>query len=209
MDGDVRAASLTLRLLGDGGRDGPGLAELVEGQIAVDQAVRLLSLSDGEALSFLPAGAPSATPGRVLRGSGVGQAFQALREGYELVIVDCPTLLAVADVPSLSTLADGLLLVVRRGTAFDQLDEVRRRLELLPAPLVGYVFTRTHDGGATPYGPDPTPRRRTGGRRRGASSSTLSAAPAVGEARTNGDGRAEHTPLTPPLSQSEQGAEPR
>jgi Mrp family chromosome partitioning ATPase len=99
----------------------------------------------------------------------MGAAVRLLRESYDLVVIDCPALLPVADVASLSAHADGILLTVRRGTPLALLDEVRSRLELVPAPLVGYVFTRVADPGRYgSEGPSTNGSRRTRARRRSA-----------------------------------------
>ena len=145
VDADVRATGLTARLLGPDASGHVGFTDLAAGTARTDDAVRLVALADDVALPFLPGGTVRGNVGSLFRTAGMGAAVRLLRESYDLVVVDCPALLPVADVASLSAHADGLLLVVRRGTPLTLLDEVRSRLELVPAPLVGYVFTRVTD----------------------------------------------------------------
>lgn len=153
VDADVRAVGLTARLLGaEQGEAHVGLTDLAAGTARADDAVRLVALADDVALPFLPGGTVRANVGSLFRTAGMGAAVRLLRESYDLVVVDCPALLPVADVASLSAHADGILLTITRGTPLVLLEEVRSRLELVPAPLVGYVFTRVGDSAA--YGPD-------------------------------------------------------
>jgi Mrp family chromosome partitioning ATPase len=169
VDADVRAVGLTARVLGPGGEHHAGLTDLAAGSARPEEAVRLVALAQDVALPFLPGGTVRGNVGSLFRTAGMGAAVRLLRESYDLVIVDCPALLPVADVASLSAHADGILLTIRRGTPLSFLDEVRSRLELVPAPLVGYVFTRVEQG--VPYGPGPSDEmggRRGWGRRRAA-----------------------------------------
>ena len=78
-------------------------------------------------------------------------AIQDLRDSFDLVIIDCGALLAVADVASMAMRADGLLLVVSRGTPIALLERIRQRLDLVTAPLVGYVFTWADRKDSEPY----------------------------------------------------------
>lgn len=169
VDADVRAVGLTARILGqEQGEYHVGLTDLAAGTARPEEAVRLVALAQDVALPFLPGGTVRGNVGSLFRTAGMGAAVRLLRESYDLVVVDCPALLPVADVASLSAHADGILLTIRRGTPLAYLDDVRSRLELVPAPLVGYVFTRVEAG--APYGPGPSDDagRRGWGRRRAA-----------------------------------------
>lgn len=186
VDADVRAVGLTAQLLGpEQGDRHVGLTDLAAGTARTEDAVRLVALAEGVALPFLPGGTVRGNVGSLFRTAGMGAAVRLLRESYDLVVVDCPALLPVADVASLSAHADGILLTVSRGTPLALLDEVRSRLELVPAPLVGYVFTKVGD--LSDYGPEASTSaggRRPRGRRRPANGH----GPSIS---TNGNGSAE------------------
>jgi Mrp family chromosome partitioning ATPase len=66
----------------------------------------------------------------------------ALRERADVVLVDAPAALHVGDVVSLSSLADGIL-VVARPTALRRqtLAELKRLLSLVRTPALGFVAT--------------------------------------------------------------------
>jgi Mrp family chromosome partitioning ATPase len=168
VDADVRALGLTGRILGpEQAERHVGLTDLASGTARTEEAVRLVALAEDVTLPFLPGGTVRHNLGSLFRTAGMGAAVRLLRESYDLVVVDCPALLPVADVASLSAHADGILLTIKRSTPIDLLEEVRSRLELVPAPLVGYVFTRAGD--PLTYGPKASAglgARRSRGRRR-------------------------------------------
>ncbi len=142
VDADVRSRGLSRRLMGTSGDSAAGLTDLAEGSTPQSDIVHSVALGGGPALPFVPAGRGTGSLASVFRSSGMANAVARLRDTYDLVIVDCPALLGVADVASLAAQADGLVVVVSRGTPLKSLEAVAQRLELLPAPLVGYVFTR-------------------------------------------------------------------
>jgi Mrp family chromosome partitioning ATPase len=143
VDGDARSHGLTRRLLGPDSDGSPGLTEVANGSAGADQLLRRLALADDVMLPFLPAGGDVATLASLFRTQGMADAIAQLRKSYDLVVIDCSAMLAVADVASLAAHADGIVLVVSRGTPLKALEAVAQRLELVPAPLVGYVFTRS------------------------------------------------------------------
>ena len=52
------------------------------------------------------------------------------------------TLLAVAETVDLAVMADGVILVIRPGTPFAELEAARDQLKLSGAKLLGYVYNR-------------------------------------------------------------------
>ncbi len=140
VDADARASTLTRRMLGAAERRPIGLTDLAEGTTELEEAYRLLPLDDGVLLPFVAAGSHDGKGG-LFRTPGMAQTLQRMRETYDLIVVDTAALLAVADVASLAVNADGIVVVVSRGTALHALESVRQRLDLVGAPLVGYVFT--------------------------------------------------------------------
>lgn len=203
VDADARAFGLTRRLLGESTPRVQGLTDLADNGAGQADVGRLLALSEEVTLPFVPAGSHQADVGSLFRTKGMANAVQGLREAYDLVVVDCPSLLSVADVASLAVQADGIIVVVSRGTPIDTLEAVRQRLDLVPAPLIGYVFT--HDrGGAKPYlaaPPMPSHLGRSAGGRPFRRRQPKSPAPPTNGGRrhkpidltTEGNGRAGHT----------------
>jgi polysaccharide biosynthesis transport protein len=101
-------ASRTFRLAGH-----EGLAELVDGSKQFAEVVAAAGANPN--FHFLAAG----TPGKVLAArSGLDSSsglFRRLREEYDLVVIDSPPVLAVADAMAMSAQADATLFAVRWG----------------------------------------------------------------------------------------------
>lgn len=111
----------------------PGLFDCLEDDQPIWSACRGTFL---ENLHLLPAGGPTATPGRWLRSSRLAAAVDALQRSYDVVILDAPALLVNSDALYVTDLADGVLFVVRVGMtpaslanqAIAQLDDTREKL---------------------------------------------------------------------------------
>jgi len=108
VDADMRRSKLPETL---GIARTPGLAEVLEGRVAVEQAVvRLEPFSD---LFFLPCGEPSSSPTELLD-SGRWRALAAmLKREFDFVLIDAPPAGMVADYDLLEHVADGVILVLR------------------------------------------------------------------------------------------------
>ncbi len=108
VDADMRRSKLAETL---GLAHAPGLAEVLEGRVAVDQAVvRLEPFSN---LFFLACGEPSSSPTELLD-SGRWRALAAmLKREFDFVLIDAPPAGMVADYDLVEHVADGVILVLR------------------------------------------------------------------------------------------------
>jgi capsular exopolysaccharide synthesis family protein len=68
-----------------------------------------------ENLHVVPAGAPASVPGRPLRSSRMAAVVDAMRQSYDVVILDLPAIMTNSDAVLLTDLADGVICVVRAG----------------------------------------------------------------------------------------------
>jgi succinoglycan biosynthesis transport protein ExoP len=135
VEADLRRPTLAAALGLGAGR---GLAEVLTGQVEVGAAVRPGVV---EGLSVLPAGTVPGNPAELLGSARMVDAMAALRNGYDKVLLDVPPLLPVTDAVVCSTLADGVLLVVRWGrTHRNQVSAAVAMLEQVRAPLLGSVL---------------------------------------------------------------------
>jgi Mrp family chromosome partitioning ATPase len=108
----------------------PGLADCLMEDLPVQIAVRPTMLPN---LHLVPAGGPASKAGRLLRSHRMAVALQALRESYDLVILDVPAVLVNSDALYMVDLSDSVLFVVRAGLtpspvvrrAISQLDDTR------------------------------------------------------------------------------------
>ena len=110
----------------------PGLVDCILGDQPMELAFRPSFLDN---LHLIPVGGPVRGPGRALRSSRMAALVDALRQSYDLVVLDAPALLVNSDSVMLSDLADGAILVVRAGVtpqqsvnkAIEQIDESKLR----------------------------------------------------------------------------------
>jgi capsular exopolysaccharide synthesis family protein len=89
---------------------GPGLGDFLAGRAAIDQVVRI----DGASGAHYITVGDIATNGSDLLGStALRNLIMALRESYELVVIDSPPVLAVSDALVLQRLVDETVFIVR------------------------------------------------------------------------------------------------
>lgn len=92
--------------------ESPGLAEVLTDDVWIGSAVRHL---EAGGIDLLPAGGQPDAASRLLRSSAMKGLLAAMRESYQVVVLDLPPALSSSDIVPLSGLADTLLLVVRAG----------------------------------------------------------------------------------------------
>jgi succinoglycan biosynthesis transport protein ExoP len=99
------------------------------------------------ALSFCPAPPEgSCRPLDVLGARSVRGFFRALREDFDLVIVDTPPLASYVDATALVPYADGVLIVVKSQTEQADVVELLDQLQVGPETGVGIVLNMTKAG---------------------------------------------------------------
>jgi hypothetical protein len=116
----------------------------------VADCLRTIPVSEHLDLPVMPAGGRLEESTSFFRGIGFRKAMGEVRRRADMVVVDSPPLLAVADSSVMAGHVDGLVLVVNRGTPLEQLAQVRQRLDFVSTPLLGYIFNRS-DSSMTPY----------------------------------------------------------
>jgi Mrp family chromosome partitioning ATPase len=139
IDADLRIRGLTAFLRAD---RTDGLLDLADPlrSSREDSLVISYQLDRQRRLDVLTAGRPSGPDRDHLSESWFGPAFERAIEGYDLVIVDSPPLLAVADTATIAGYTDAIVLVVREGADLDELERVRQRLQFVRRRLVGYIY---------------------------------------------------------------------
>ena len=114
------------------------LSDLLLGKIGMDAAVSMPGL---ENLSILTCGMVPPNPVELLDSAETRALFAQLREAYDVVIVDSPPILPVADAAVVSPLVDGAILVYRAGSApRTVLNRAKMELESVGTPLFGVVL---------------------------------------------------------------------
>lgn len=135
VDCDLRCPRLHLLL---GGTRSPGLAQVLAHTASATDATRATPIPG---LSFLPCGSVPANPSDLLRGGRLRELLASLADGYDMVILDTPPVLPVADALILAALSDGVVMVVRAGKTTRTLtQEACARLGAVGANVVGTVL---------------------------------------------------------------------
>lgn len=124
---------------------GVGLTTVLVGKADLDEAVQeYLPVPN---LAVLTSGAVPPNPSELLQSRAMADLLERVRREYDLVIVDAPPVLPVADAALLARQADGTLVLVRQGrTRRDHLERTMDRLEVVNGRTVGVVVTMVRDG---------------------------------------------------------------
>ena len=119
---------------------GPGLSDALLGEDA-RELIHRVDLDDDRMLDVLTAGTPVANPSEVLGGGQMRSLVSELAEQYDFVIFDAAPVLPVADSVALSSIIDGVMVVVRANEVpRANVVETLQRLERVAAPVLGIVF---------------------------------------------------------------------
>ena len=93
-------------------------------------------------LTVLPAGAHPDNPAELLESSAMKRVLSTLKAQFDVVIIDAPPVLPVADPGILAAQADGVLLIVRAGkTQRNTVTQAQELLKQMKATLLGCVLT--------------------------------------------------------------------
>ena len=134
VDGDLRRPSLhsVFQI--------PGAPGLSEGLISIEETtLPLHRLSDR--LAVLPAGRPTSDPIGALTADRMHRLIQEAREVFDWVIIDTPPIGLLTDAALLSSMADGVVLVVKAGST--PYDLVNRAVDAIGRErLMGVVLNR-------------------------------------------------------------------
>lgn len=114
-----------------------GLTTALVGKTEIHDAIQV---HEASGLHVLASGAKPPNPTEILQSKITQDLIKRLRSSYDMVIIDAPPLLPVADASVLAKLADGVIVVVRHGrTTKDQVNEAINRLGQVGGRLYGVV----------------------------------------------------------------------
>ncbi|MCU1606974.1 MAG: capsular exopolysaccharide family, partial [Modestobacter sp.] len=163
IEADVRRPRATRYL---GAISGAGLTNVLAGTVEFDDVVQ--PIGDG-GLDLLAAGPKPPNPSELLGSEAMTALLGRLTDEYDLVVVDAPPLLPVADAVGLASLCDGVVLCVRWGvTGRDRLERAREMLDRGNAHTLGSVltFVPRRAAGTYQYSYSDSPEDGRGGRLR-------------------------------------------
>ncbi|WP_175883183.1 polysaccharide biosynthesis tyrosine autokinase [Burkholderia sp. BCC0044] len=135
IDADLRKGSLHDRFRYS---RAPGLSDVVAGTHALDEAIKR-GITPG--LDFIAMGNVVSDPGELLLQPALARLIEQVASRYDMVVLDGPPLLPVADALVLGRLAGTVFLVARSGvTTLTELDESARRLEHAHIDVRGVIL---------------------------------------------------------------------
>ncbi|WP_174906643.1 polysaccharide biosynthesis tyrosine autokinase [Burkholderia diffusa] len=135
IDADLRKGSLHERFRYS---RAPGLSDVVAGTHSLDEAIKR-GVVPG--LDFIAMGSVVPDPGELLLQPALAELIEQLASRYDMVVIDGPPLLPVADALVLGRLAGTVFLVARSGvTTIAELDESARRLEHAHIDVRGVIL---------------------------------------------------------------------
>ncbi|KAE8758357.1 MULTISPECIES: polysaccharide biosynthesis tyrosine autokinase [Paraburkholderia] len=148
IDADLRRGRLAQYL---GRSPNGGLTELLTGQVDLEVAARATGV-DG--LHFIAAGAYPPNPSEILTSSRFGEILARFEQEFDLVIVDTPPLLAVADAAVIAHIAGSTVLVMRSGAhteghVADALKKLRRARARVVGGVMNAVPLKSHNKNGT------------------------------------------------------------
>lgn len=112
-----------------------GFYELLQGALTLDQAIRRTPV---EHLDVLATGAAPTLQSDFLNVDRMRAVLDAVKRNYDYVLIDAPAVLAANQPSVMGTVADGIVLVVRRGTTPRQyVEEAYAMLENLGGNVLG------------------------------------------------------------------------
>ena len=137
IDVDLRRPSLHKRMGYDNAR---GLSTLLTSSDPIDTVTHD---SNQPGLTYVPSGPIPPSPTEIISSRRMQEVIDEFAAAYDVVILDSPPILGLADAPTISALVDGVVFVIeadraRRGT----LKTSMRRLRSMRPNILGAVLTK-------------------------------------------------------------------
>lgn len=142
IDADLRRPAVDDYVLGV--RRQPGLSDYLLGKAAITDII-----VDAGGLHLIPSGPLPRNPSELVGSTRFAELIQALCQEFDLVIVDGPPVLPVADAIHLSVMVQGVVVCARqRSTTRSELRRAKDLLERMNARIYGVVLMNsvTSDG---------------------------------------------------------------
>jgi succinoglycan biosynthesis transport protein ExoP len=137
IDGDLRNPSMHRNLSAD---NSIGFSNLLTGSAQIAQIVQS---TDIEHLSFIPCGPLPPNPAELLAGGRLAAVLEEAKVGYDMVVIDGPPVLGLADAPLLAASLAGTVFVLESGrTRRGPAKIAVRRLHMGSPRILGAILTK-------------------------------------------------------------------
>ncbi|KUR73683.1 exopolysaccharide biosynthesis protein [Novosphingobium fuchskuhlense] len=140
LDVDLRRPALHRSIASLNGDNSQGVSSILTAQCSIDDAIRK---TDVENLDVVTSGPIPPSPTELLSSIAMHQLIDDLSKRYDLVLIDSPPVLGLADAPVLAALVESVVVVIqsdrsRRGSLKASL----RRLRSMRSNIIGGVLTK-------------------------------------------------------------------
>jgi succinoglycan biosynthesis transport protein ExoP len=146
VEADLRGPSVAKRLHAD---PTPGLSELLSGQSSLQDTIQFFvedyqnGAGTESRLDVIVAGSHPPNPAKLLESAEMARLLNKLTTDYEMVVIDAPPVLRIADAIPLLSKIDGVLVVCQLNkTTPDEAMNLSEQLRSLDAPILGIVANR-------------------------------------------------------------------
>jgi polysaccharide biosynthesis transport protein len=149
IDGDMRRPRV--QKLFENATDGPGLSDLLAGDC--EDLRETIRRSHVPGLYYMSAGAIPDNPVALLKSPRILDILEECKKNFDMVILDAPPFMGMADASILARYADGLILVTRQGhTPVDVLRKAQESIQAGRVRLLGIVLNMVYrDSGEYDY----------------------------------------------------------
>jgi capsular exopolysaccharide synthesis family protein len=135
IDGDMRKGCCHVRM---GLRNHVGLSNVLTGQVSYEQAVQATAIPR---LFVLTRGNCPPNPSELVGTRRMRQLLAGLREKYDYILIDSPPVIAVSDTAILSTICEGVLLVLHsKNSTLALARQALERLASVKAKVLGTIL---------------------------------------------------------------------
>lgn len=117
-----------------------GLSTLLAGQANTEEVIQETSINQ---LSLLPSGPVPSNPSELMDSIAMRNLLDQMKEQYDVILMDTPSVLSVSDSVIVSALCDGIIMVVAAGKVKrERLKKAQEQLTHVNARMLGIVINR-------------------------------------------------------------------
>lgn len=137
IDGDMRKSTCYKRLNDE---KEAGLSDYLMEECGLEEIIYDTNIPQ---LGYISCSSPGESPVRLLCSAGMKELVKELKEKYDYVIFDIPSITVSPDASILSTLVDAVILVASlRETTVQELKEAKDKLKNYDARLIGAIINK-------------------------------------------------------------------
>ena len=130
-------------------KSAPGLSNVLVGDVSEQDAMWVSDVAEN--WSILPSGDIPPNPTEMLASSQMKQLIGRLSESHDFIILDLPPVNIVSDALAVSSILDGMVVVVRENySGRRELQSCMRQLKLSGVKILGFVMIETSENNS-PY----------------------------------------------------------